>query len=175
MPLLSGYSTLESSAMTKLLMVCMGNTCRSPMARAVTCKLAAQAGLLPTLEVDSAGTHADPTGERPDPRAVSTLARHGYNLGRVRSRPIAAQDFHAFDLILAMDLDNLTELRRLCPAQHGHKLHLLLDFAEDIKEVEVPDPYYGNQEGFEQVLALCETGIRSLIRHLLQRREHLGA
>ena len=158
--------------MTKLLMVCMGNTCRSPMARAVACKLAAAAGLASALEVDSAGTHADPRGERPDPRAMLTLARHGYSVGRTRSRPIAAQDFHVFDLILAMDLDNLTELRRLCPAQHGHKLHLLLDFAQEIKETEVPDPYYGNQEGFEQVLVLCEAGIRSLINDLAWRREH---
>ena len=158
--------------MTKLLMVCMGNTCRSPMARAIACKLAVAAGLTPAFEVDCAGTHADPLGERPDSRAVLTLARHGYEMGRARSRPIAEQDFHAFDMILAMDTDNLVELRRLCPAQHEHKLHLLLVFAQEINEVEVPDPYYGNQEGFEQVLALCEAGIRSLIRHLLWRREH---
>src|SRR5512133_2697419 len=104
--------------MTKLLMVCMGNTCRSPMARAIACKLAAAAGLAPAFIVDCAGTHADPLGERPDPRAVLTLARHGYEIGRARSRPIAEQDFHSFDLILAMDLDNLAELRRLCPAEH---------------------------------------------------------
>lgn len=157
--------------MTKLLMVCMGNTCRSPMARAIACKLALEAGLEPGFEVDCAGTHADPLGERPDPRTVLTLARHGYDMGRARSRRIAAHDFHAFDLILAMDIHNLAELRRLCPAEHGHKLHLLLDFSEEIKEVEVPDPYYGNQEGFEQVLALCEAGIRSLIQHLLWRRD----
>ena len=157
--------------MTKLLMVCMGNTCRSPMARAIACKLAAAAGLAPAFEVDCAGTHADPLGERPDPRAVLTLARHGYEMGRARSRRIAEQDFHAFDLILAMDTDNLAALRSLCPAEHGHKLHLLLDFAEDIKEVEVPDPYYGTQEGFEQVLALCEAGIKSLVQHLLWQRE----
>lgn len=156
-------------------MVCMGNTCRSPMARAIACKLAAAAGLAPGFEVDCAGTHADPLGERPDPRAVLALARHGYDMGRARSRPVEEQDFQSFDLILAMDLDNLAELRRLCPAQHGHKLHLLLDFAQEIEEVEVPDPYYGNQQGFEQVLVLCETGIGSLIRHLLGRGEHPGA
>ncbi len=158
--------------MTKLLMVCMGNTCRSPMARAIACTMGAAAGLASALEADCAGTHADPLGERPDPRAVLTLARHGYAMGRARSRPIAVQDFHVFDLILAMDLDNLAQLRRLCPEEHGHKLHLLLDFAEGIKEVEVPDPYYGNEAGFEQALALCEAGISGLIRHLLWRREH---
>ncbi|MBA3058905.1 MAG: low molecular weight phosphotyrosine protein phosphatase [Gammaproteobacteria bacterium] len=158
--------------MTKLLMVCMGNTCRSPMARAIACKLAAAAALAPAFEVDSAGTHADPLGERPDPRAVLTLARHGYDMGRARSRRIVEQDFQAFDLILAMDHPNLAELRRLCPAQYAYKLHLFLEFAQDIEELEVPDPYYGNQEGFEQVLVLCEAGISSLIQHLLWQHEH---
>lgn len=151
--------------MTKLLMVCMGNTCRSPMARAVACKLAAEAGLTQPFEVDCAGTHAHPLGERPDPRAALALARHGYEMGRARSRKIAEQDFHAFDLILAMDIVNLTELRRLCPVDQIHKLHLLLNFAEGLEGVEVPDPYYGNQEGFEHVLALCEAGARGLIQH----------
>jgi len=153
--------------MTKLLMVCMGNTCRSPMAQAVARKLAVEAGLAQQFEVDCAGTHAHHLGERPDPRAALTLARHGYEIGRVRSRRIEEQDFHSFDLILAMDISNLTELHQLCPAEQMHKLRLLLDFAEEISEAEVPDPYYGNEEGFEHVLALCEAGARGLIRYLL--------
>jgi len=154
--------------MTKLLMVCMGNTCRSPMAQAVARRLAVEAGLAQPFDVDCAGTHAHHLGERPDPRAELTLTRHGYEMGRVRSRRIAVQDFQAFDLILAMDVSNLTELRRLCPVEQMHKLHLLLDFAKEINETEVPDPYYGNQEGFEHVLALCEAGARGLLRHCRQ-------
>lgn len=153
--------------MTKLLMVCMGNTCRSPMAQTVARKLAIEAGLAQQFKVDCAGTHAHHLGERPDPRAAQTLTRHGYKMGRVRSRRIEEQDFHSFDLILAMDLSNLTELQRLCPAEQIHKLHLLLDFAEEINDIEVPDPYYGNEEGFEHVLALCEAGARGLIRRFL--------
>lgn len=152
--------------MTKLLMVCMANTCRSPMAQAVARKLAVEAAVEPPFDVDCAGTHAHHLGERPDRRAALTLARHGYEMGRVRSRRIAVQDFESFDLILAMDISNLTELRRLCPLEQMHKLHLLLDFAEEVEEVEVPDPYYGNQEGFDHVLALCEAGARGLIRRL---------
>jgi len=161
--------------MTKLLMVCMGNTCRSPMAQAVIRKLALETGLAQPFEVACAGTHAHHLGERPDPRAALTLARHGYEMGRVRSRRITEQDFQSFDLILAMDSSNLTELHRLCPAEQGHKLHLLLDFAEEISETEVPDPYYGNQEGFEQVLALCEAGARGVIRRLLQGPSKIDA
>jgi protein-tyrosine-phosphatase len=116
-PLFRGVAPLKWSAMTKLLMVCMGNTCRSPMAQAVACKLAVEAGLAQPFDVDCAGTHAHHLGERPDPRAELTLTRHGYEMGRVRSRRIAVQDFQAFDLILAMDVSNLTELRRLCPVE----------------------------------------------------------
>lgn len=159
------WSTLESGAMTKLLMVCMANTCRSPMAQAVAHKLAVEAGLAPPWKVDCAGTHAHRLGEPPDPRAELTLVRHGYQMRRARSRRITVLDFESFDLILAMDASNLSELRRLCPTEQVHKLRLLLDFAEGHSERDVPDPYYGNQEGFEHVLALCEAGARGLIRH----------
>jgi protein-tyrosine phosphatase len=82
----------------------------------------------------------------------------------IRSRRIAAPDFQHFDLILAMDTSNLSDLRRLCPSDHLHKLQLFLDFAEGLNEAEVPDPYYGNAEGFERVLNLCEAGARGLIK-----------
>ncbi|HAL39696.1 MAG TPA: phosphotyrosine protein phosphatase [Polaromonas sp.] len=151
--------------MTKLLMVCMGNLCRSPMAQTVAEKLAADAGLSQQLKLDSAGTHAPHLGERPDPRVEVTLSRRGYEMGRIRSRRIAPQDFQHFDLILAMDASNLAELQRLCPLAHLSKLRLFLDFAEGLNETEVPDPYYGNSEGFERVLDLCEAGASGLIKH----------
>jgi len=151
--------------MTKLLMVCMGNICRSPMAQTVARKLAADARLSQQLKFDSAGTHVPRLGERPDPRVEVTLSRRGYEVGRIRSRRIAPQDFQHFDLILAMDASNLAELQRLCPPAHLGKLRLFLDFAEGLNETEVPDPYYGNAEGFERVLDLCEAGGRGLIKH----------
>lgn len=145
-------------------MVCMGNICRSPMAQAVAQKMAVEAGLAKQLHFDSAGTHAHHTGERPDPRAETTLSSRGYDVKRIRSRRIASQDFERFDLILAMDSSNLTDLRRICPPPHLNKLHLFLDFADGITETEVPDPYYGNLAGFDRVLDLCEAGAGGLVK-----------
>lgn len=159
-------SAIESGAMTNLLLVCMGNICRSPMAQTIAQKLAADASLSRQLKFDSAGTHAARLGSRPDPRVEAALSRHGYEVGRTRSRRITPRDFLHFDLILAMDEGNLVDLQRLCPPEHSHKLRLFLDFAEELNETEVPDPYYGNAEGFERVLYLCEAGARGLIRHL---------
>ena len=151
--------------MTKLLMVCMGNICRSPMAQSVARKLACDAGISQLVTFDSAGTHAHRLGERPDARVAQTLLRHGYHVDCSRSRRIAAADFQEFDLILAMDGRNLADLQRLCPPEHSRKLQLFLAFAEGLGETEIPDPYYGNVEGFDRVLGLCEAGARGLIRH----------
>ena len=156
---------IEYDDMTKLLIVCMGNICRSPMAQTIVQKLAADARLSQPLEIDSAGTHARNLGERPDPRAAAALSRRGYQVGHGRSRRIAPQDFQHFDLILAMDTDNLNELKRLCPPEHVDKLRLFLAFADGLEDSEVPDPYYSNSQGFERVLDLCEAGARGLIRH----------
>lgn len=152
--------------MTKLLMVCMGNICRSPMAQAIALGMAQAAENSAALQIDSAGTHAPLLAQRPDPRALATLTRHGYGLGRSRSRRIEPLDFDRFDLILAMDAPNLLELRRICPPVHAHKLHLLMQFSNGQNGHEIPDPYFGNTEGFERVLALCEAGSRGLLQHL---------
>lgn len=152
--------------MTKLLIVCMGNICRSPMAQAVFSKQLLDAGLSRKISVDSAGTHASRVGERPDPRADSALLRRGYSTGRIRSRKIEAEDFQKFDLILAMDSDNLTSLRESCPAQFLAKIKLFLDFETLPIDTDVPDPYYGNAQGFERVLDLCEAGAAGWLKRL---------
>lgn len=152
--------------MKKILLVCMGNICRSPMAQVVANKSAAAAGLSVKFAFYSAGTHAHHAGERPDPRAEGALKRRGYEVGRLRSRRMSRADFDQFDLILAMDHDNLTELRRMCPPELTHKLGLFLACAEETPDAEVPDPYYGNIEGFERVLDLCEAGAKGLMRRL---------
>ena len=146
-------------------MVCMANICRSPMACSVAQKLAADTNLSHQLKFESAGTHAYHLGEKPDRRAEMALSSRGYELVRMRSRRISPKDFEDFDLILAMDASNLAELRRLCPPYHLAKLRLLLDFAQGLNETEIPDPYFGNAEGFERVLDLCEAGARGLIKH----------
>lgn len=148
--------------MTRFLMVCMGNVCRSPMAQVVTLHMARQSGLR-DIEIDSAGTHAVRGKEPPDPRARAILESRGYTLGKTRSRQITESDFSRYDLILAMDQSNLNDLRRLCPYEHSHKLRLFLEFAGEIDLRDVPDPYYGAAEGFEHVLDLCEAGARGLI------------
>lgn len=152
--------------MTKLLMVCMGNVCRSPMAQFVARQLVQKAGLAGVVQIDSAGTHAGRSGEPPDPRAKTALTQRGYQVGKSRSRPINEQDFMRYDLILAMDQANLNELRRLCPTEHTHKLRLLLEFAPQAAQREIPDPYYSNAQGFERVLDLCEAGVRGLLEQL---------
>ena len=150
----------------KILMVCMGNICRSPLAEGVVRRLADRAGMNACIEVDSAGTLAYHAGEQPDPRAKKVAASRGYDLSGMRARRVAEDDFSHFDLVLAMDKQNLAFMRRLCPLEHQHKLGLFLDFADDPSQDEIPDPYYGGDEGFEVVLDLCEQAARGLLETL---------
>jgi protein-tyrosine phosphatase len=149
--------------MIRILFVCMGNICRSPMAEGVFGLLAARAGLLSVVDVDSAGTHTNREGESPDQRARTVAASRGYNLSGLRARRIKEQDFNRFDLILAMDRQNLAYLRKSCPTEFLLKLGLFMDYADGQAPDEVPDPYYGGIEGFEKVLDLCEVAAQGLI------------
>lgn len=165
------FNQLDFKSMTRVLMVCMGNICRSPMAVAVARHMLREArfsgtGLSDQVVFDSAGTHSRHLGEYPDTRAKVALLRRGYEPTHSRSRRVIQHDFNHFDLILAMDRANLTELQRICPPPYSGKLRLFLDFAEGLRETEVPDPYYGNMDGFERVLDLCEAGARGLIKTL---------
>ncbi len=152
--------------MTQLLLVCMGNICRSPMAQSVLEKMVIDAGLSKHITVSSAGTHANHSGERPDARAEAALRRRGYEGGKIRSRRITLKDFQRFDLILAMDAENLADLRRQSAPEHLSKVRLFLDYLDDASLREVPDPYYGNAQGFERVLDLCELGAKALLKQL---------
>lgn len=152
---------------SKILMVCMGNVCRSPIAQFIAQSLASQAGLADSLLVDSAGTHAVRGGAPIDPRARALLTQRGYQVGKRRARQVADKDFERFDMILAMDQSNMSDLRGLCPTEHTHKLRLFLEFAPDIELRDVPDPYYGNLQGFERVVELCEAGARGLVAHFM--------
>lgn len=156
--------------MHKILMVCMGNLCRSPMAVGALQGVLAARRLEHRFEVDSAGTHARRhAGQRPDPRAIDVATRRGYSdLTKQRSRAITASDFQKFDLIIAMDGDNLQSLRKICPAAFHHKLHLLLDFVDGSNGIDIPDPYFGSVAGFEHVLDLCEAGVTGLVNRCLR-------
>lgn len=151
-------------------MVCLGNACRSPIAEGVLRVRLERAGLGDAVLVDSAGTRALAPGAAPDPRAVRSAARRGIDLSRLRARTLALQDFERFDLLLAMDLDNLGELRAHCPDGREQRVRLLMEFAEqqDLPR-EVPDPYYGGPAGFDQVLDLIEAGCDGLTADLARR------
>ena len=138
-----------------VLIVCMGNICRSPTAEAVLRSALANAGL--PIEVDSAGTANFHVGRPPDSRSIAHARRRGYELGGLRARQVNAGDFLRFDLILAADDTNLSVLRRLCPTEYRHKLSLFLG------DRPLPDPYYGESEGFEKVLDLVEHRCAALV------------
>ncbi|WP_371850715.1 low molecular weight protein-tyrosine-phosphatase [Pseudoduganella violaceinigra] len=139
----------------------MGNICRSPTAEGVFRTRAQAAGL--ALHIDSAGTHAYHIGNPPDPRSASHAAARGYGLSAQRARQVAADDFERFDVVLAMDHDNLETLLRACPAQHRHKVRLFMEFASRSGSDVVPDPYYGGANGFDLVLDYIEDAADGLI------------
>jgi protein-tyrosine phosphatase len=156
--------------MIRVLLVCMGNICRSPTAEGVLRAHIERAGLAGKVEVDSAGTHAYHIGEPPDPRSQKAAANRGYQLANLRARRVAEADFLRFDLILGMDRENLALLREACPPEEQHRLGLLLDYARNVEHDEVPDPYYGGPEGFERVLDLIEDGCAGVVEELRQRK-----
>jgi protein-tyrosine phosphatase len=153
----------------RILFVCMGNICRSPTAEGVVRVHLERAGLVADVELDSAGTHGYHIGKAPDDRARKAAAARGYDLSALRARRVSDFDFVSFDRILAMDRDNLDELRQVCPAEHRHKLGLFLEYSRNFREREVPDPYYGGAEGFEHVLDLVEDAANGLIESLSRK------
>jgi protein-tyrosine phosphatase len=153
----------------RILFVCLGNICRSPTAEGVLRVLAVREAPDLLIEVDSAGTAGYHIGEPPDPRTCQAAARRGYDLKSLRARIVEPQDFTRFDLILAMDEENLAVLRRRAPAAAHERLRLFMEFAPQDGTNEVPDPYYGGPNGFEEVLDLVENAARGLIAHLRQR------
>ena len=153
----------------KILFVCLGNICRSPTAEAVFRAVAAREAPELAVEVDSAGTAGYHIGEAPDIRMRKAASRRGYEMSSLRARIVEPRDFEHFDLILAMDRENLTTLHTRAPAHTRERVRLFLEFAPDATVTEVPDPYYGGPNGFEEVLDLVEAATRGLLQHLRQR------
>lgn len=149
--------------MKRILFVCTGNICRSPTADGIARHWAERLGVQGEVEFDSAGTHAYHNGEAPDPRAQRAARARGYDLSRLRARPVMPQDFDRFDLILAMDRGHLVWLRRECPAEHRHKVAMFTAWSERYRDLDVPDPYYGGDDGFESVLDMCEDAVHGLL------------
>jgi protein-tyrosine phosphatase len=156
--------------MVKILFVCMGNICRSPTAEGVFRHKVANAGLEDQIYIDSAGTHAYHVGNPPDPRAQQAASRRGIDLSSQRARRVASEDFEKFDLVIAMDSDNHYELEAICPSGREDRLHMFLKFAQNSRETDVPDPYYGGVNGFEIVLDLIEDASEGLLMHLQEQK-----
>jgi protein-tyrosine phosphatase len=151
----------------RVLMICMGNICRSPTAEGVLRAQLQRAGLADRVAVDSAGTHGFHTGEAPDPRAIRHAAQRGYDIAGQRARPVGPDDFARFHWLLAMDEANLAWLHKRAPQGHGARIELLLAHARRQPPVrEVPDPYYGPPAGFEQVLDLVEDACQGVVERL---------
>ena len=153
----------------RILFVCMGNICRSPTAEGVFRDIVAKAGLSETIRTDSAGTHDYHIGEPPDPRSIKAAAARGIDISDLRARQVTREDFARFDYVLAMDDVNHRALMQLCKADARDCVRMFLDFAVDTGTREVPDPYYGGPDGFEQVLDLCEAASQGLLAQVKAR------
>lgn len=149
--------------MVRVLFVCLGNICRSPMAEGIFRKFIEEAGYADRVYIDSAGTHAYHVGQPPDTRAQIAAARRGVDISGLRGRRATAEDFLRFDYVLAMDQENYAHLQALCPAGQEPKLRLFLEFAVNSSERVVPDPYFGGASGFDRVLDLIEDAAQGLL------------
>tara|TARA_A100001391_G_scaffold106186_1_gene71063 strand:- start:1244 stop:1726 length:483 start_codon:yes stop_codon:yes gene_type:complete len=152
-----------------VLFVCLGNICRSPTAEAVFRRRVADAGLAERIHIDSAGTGDWHIGKAPDRRASAAAAKRGYQLEALRARQVSAEDFRRFDLVLAMDDNNLADLQALRPEDDDALLVRFLDVLGDDGPHEVPDPYYGGDDGFDRVLDLVERASDLWLERLRER------
>lgn len=158
----------------RVLFVCSGNICRSPLAEAIFAHLARERGVLERFTLDSAGTHGYHEGERADPRTRRVAAQHGLEVTSI-AREVRPSDFETADLILAMDRGHLRELRSRSPERHRRKIELMRSYDRPGADPDVEDPYYGGPEGFErmyEVLLLC---CCTLLESLLERVTPTGA
>ena len=152
----------------RVLFVCAGNICRSPTAEAVFRALAGELAPALSVEIDSAGTHGLHAGEAPDPRAQAVARARGVDMSQLRARRLVVEDFEHFDWILLMDRQNHAAALAMAPPQHRRRLRLFMEFAPQLRQREIPDPYYGEQADFELVFTLAEHAARGLLRELVR-------
>ncbi|KXB30217.1 MULTISPECIES: low molecular weight protein-tyrosine-phosphatase [Dechloromonas] len=153
----------------RVLLVCMGNICRSPTAEGVLRHFIKINNLGDKVEVDSAGTHGYHVGEAPDSRTQRAAAVRGYNLSQLRARKVARQDLDYFDLILAMDKSNFDNLQRMAAPEQQERIKLFMEYARNFDDDEVPDPYYGLGHGFDLVLDMVEDASLGLVDEIKQK------
>jgi protein-tyrosine phosphatase len=157
------------SPVASVLFVCMGNICRSPTAEAVFRSLAADTAPELPLQIDSAGTHGYHVGAPPDPRSQAAARRRGIDMSALRARRLTRIDFERFDYVLVMDERNREDALEIAPATHRATFRLFLEYARALGRLDVPDPYYGGETGFEEVLDLVEEASRGLLDELRSR------
>jgi protein-tyrosine phosphatase len=150
----------------RILFVCLGNICRSPTVEGVARELARRDAPHLRLHFDSAGTAGYHVGDPPDARSQRAALARGYDLASLRARQLQRGDFHDFDLLLAMDEENLSNMLRIAPASQAHRARLFLDYAPGAGTAGVPDPYHGDAAAFERVIDLAEQGVRGLLRDI---------
>ena len=162
--------TMKRSEKTpvKVLFVCMGNICRSPTAEALFRHAVENRGLSDHIQIESAGTDAWHVGEAPDERSQMEALKHGIDMSGQTARKVNARDYHHFDYILAMDDDNLARLVNECPDRHRPKVRLFTEFAPQLGEPIVPDPYYGSGDGFARVFRICQAGSEGLLNTIAE-------
>ncbi len=151
----------------RVLFVCLGNICRSPMAEGVLRRVAQEEGVLDRFEIDSAGLGNWHVGQAPDSRAQEAASRRGIDISDQLARQVTKEDFARFDLLLAMDGSNYDELVQLAPKSARHKIRRFLDYAPHVANKDVPDPFFGEREGFNHALDLIEAAARGLLADLL--------
>lgn len=156
-----------------VLFVCLGNICRSPTAHAIFEQKVVDSKLQSQIVVDSAGTGDWHLGHSPDERATAAAAKRGFDLSPLRARLVTADDFSVFDYVIAMDNSNLSDLQVMKPDSYLGELNLFLAYGAD-DTIEVPDPYYGDGNGFEQVLDLVEQASDGLLNHIVRKHSLIG-
>ncbi len=149
-----------------VLFVCTGNICRSPTAEGVFLHLIRSRNLESRIGVDSAGTGAWHQGEAPDPRSQETALSRGIDISTQQARRVHTDDFHEFDLIVAMDSSHLHSLRADCPSTYADRLRLFMEYAPETRITDVPDPYYGAGDGFARVFDMIEAASEGLLRDI---------
>ena len=154
------HANQPAMATHRILFVCLGNICRSPMAEGVFRRVAEEEGLIDRFEIDSAGLGDWHLGQAPDTRAQAAAHARGIDISGQSARQVTHEDFERFDLLLVMDRSNLAELKQLAPAEVHAKIRPFLDFAPDAGTKDVPDPFYGGAAGFDHALDLIEAAAR---------------
>lgn len=160
----------KKKASVRVLLVCMENVCRSPMAEGALKQVLAKRGLATAVDVKSAGTHVSQLGRSPDIRAIRVAQARGVDITKIRSKLITLEDFNNYDYILAADTKVLSSLERINKVPSDSNVMLLMSFVKNSDMNEVPDPYFGNNAGFERVMDLVEQAAEEIVNTLLNSK-----